>query len=370
MSEQPWYRFDNESDIPSPALVVYPNQVEENIRRVLQIAGGPARLRPHVKTHKMAEVIRLQMAAGINKFKVATIAEAEMVADCGATDVFLAFPQVGPNAERFARLVRGYPRCQFSTVVDDSFLVLHLSAAMAQADATVDVLVDIDNGMHRTGIEPGPQAFELYRSLVDRPGIKPGGLHVYDGQHRDQDINVRREKALAAWQPVAAFIAQLKASNFPVPRVVAGGTPSFPIHAKFEDRECSPGTCLFWDVSYRTKFPELNFEHGALLMARVVSKPGPTRLCFDLGYKSVSPDNPWPRVEFPEIPDATLVNHSEEHLAIETSHAGKYAVGDVVFAIPFHVCPTVALHRDAVVVRNRRAVEQWRVVARDRQLTY
>ncbi|MBL8829404.1 MAG: D-TA family PLP-dependent enzyme, partial [Planctomycetaceae bacterium] len=94
------------------------------------------------------------------------------------------------------------------------------------------------------------------------------------------------------------------------------------------------------------------------------------RLCLDLGYKSISPDNPWPRIEFPEIPDAQLVNHSEEHLAIETPLADQYAVGDVLFGIPFHICPTVALHREGVVVRNRRAVDRWRVVARDRQLTY
>jgi D-serine deaminase-like pyridoxal phosphate-dependent protein len=370
MADTSWYRFDNENDIPSPALIVYPDQVQENIRRMIAIAGGVTWLRPHVKTHKMAEVIKLQMAAGITKFKVATLAEAEMVASCGAPDVLLAFPQVGPNAARFTHLVKGFPNCHFSTVADDAFLLLHLSAEFATAGLRVEVLLDIDNGMHRTGIAPGPQAFELYRSMVDLPGVKPGGLHVYDGQHRDRDIEVRRANAQKAWIPVQQFIDQLHAANLPVPRIVAGGTPSFPIHSQYHDRECSPGTCTFWDVSYRTKFPELEFENGAMIMGRVISKPGDNRLCLDLGYKSIAPDNPWPRIEFPEIPDAQLVNHSEEHLAIETSHAAKYSVGDVVFGIPFHVCPTVALHRDGMVVRNRRAVERWRVIARDRQITY
>lgn len=365
-----WYRFDNESDVPSPALIVYPDQVQENVRRMIELAGGVTWLRPHVKTHKMAEVIRLQMAAGISKFKVATLAEAEMVAGCGAADVLLAFPQVGPNAERFARLVAAFPQTHFSTVADDAFLILHLSAAFARAGLRIEVLLDIDNGMHRTGIAPGDQAFELYRSLVDLPGVQPGGLHVYDGQMRDRDIEVRRANAQQAWLPVATFINRLHDANLPVPRIVAGGTPSFPIHSQYHDRECSPGTCVFWDVSYRTKFPELHFEHGALLMGRVISKPGDNRLCFDLGYKSVAPDNPWPRLEFLDIPDATLVNHSEEHLAIETSRASSFSVGDVAFAIPFHVCPTVALHREAVVIRNRRAVERWPVVARDRMITF
>ena len=370
MTEQPWYRFDNESDVPSPALVVYPAQVEENVRRMIRLAGGTERLRPHVKTHKMAEVIRLQMAAGIDKFKVATIAEAEMVASCGAADVLLAFPQVGPNAERLARLVKAFPQTHFSTIADDSFLLLHLSAAMAVAETTIEVLLDIDCGMHRSGIEPGPKALELYQMMTTLPGVRPGGLHVYDGHVRDREISERREHGEQSWVPVAKFIDQLHAAKLPVPRIVAGGTPSFPVHAIHGDRECSPGTCVFWDVSYRTKFPELKFENAAMLMGRVISKPGERRLCLDLGYKSISPDNPWPRLEFPEIPDAQLVNHSEEHLAIETDHAGEYSVGDVVFGIPFHVCPSVALHREAVVVRDRRAVERWRVVARDRMITY
>jgi D-serine deaminase-like pyridoxal phosphate-dependent protein len=361
---------ENIGEIPGPALLVYPDRIERNIQRMVAAAGGTENLRPHIKTHKMAEVVRLQMDAGINKFKCATIAEAEMIAGCGAADVLLAFPQVGPNAQRLARLASAFPQVRFSTIADDAGLVRALSAACSAAGVTVDVLLDIDNGMHRSGIEPGSAAMALYRLIADLPGIAPGGLHVYDGHVRDRDLATRAANAKAAFVPVEAMWRQLEADGLPVPRVVAGGTPSFPVHVERDDLETSPGTCVFWDINYGTKFPELDFAPAALVLARVISKPGANRLCIDLGYKSISPDNPYPRVELLDLPDVKLINHSEEHLAIETDRAGDFAVGDALYGVPYHICPTCALHREAVVVENGRAVARWKVVARDRKLTY
>ncbi len=365
-----WYQITNEDEIPSPSLLVYPDRVRENIRRMLARAGGPERVRPHVKTHKMPEIVHLQMEAGITKFKCATIAEAEMIAGCGAPDVLLAFPQVGPNAVRLARLIRAFPRTRFSTIADDAGLIRLLSEAAVAAGVKLEVLLDIDNGMHRSGIAPGEEALALYRQIVESPGLLPGGLHVYDGHVRDRELAARAENARVAFVPVEAFWRQLLANDWAVPRVVAGGTPSFPVHCQRPDLETSPGTFVFWDINYASKFPELDFQPAALIMGRVISKPGPHRLCLDLGYKSISPDNQYPRVELIELPDVKLVNHSEEHLAIETDRAGEFAVGQAVYGIPYHICPTVALHKEVFVIENGRAVGRWKVLARDRMLTY
>src|SRR2546425_12985936 len=127
-----WFHVGNAADIPSPALLIYPDRVRENIRRMIAIAGGVERLRPHMKTHKLAEVIRMQMEKGITKFKCATIAEAEMVASCGAADVLLAYQPVGPNVQRVLQLVKSFPGTKFSVIVDDAEAVRALSAA-AQA---------------------------------------------------------------------------------------------------------------------------------------------------------------------------------------------------------------------------------------------
>jgi D-serine deaminase-like pyridoxal phosphate-dependent protein len=113
----------------------------------------------------------------------------------------------------------------------------------------------------------------------------------------------------------------------------------------------------------------MDFLHAAVVLTRVISKPGKNRLCLDLGHKAIASESPQPRVEFLNLPGATPVMHSEEHLVMETERTDDYEVGDVIYGVPRHVCPTVALHEQAVVVRNGRASETWRVVARARALS-
>lgn len=367
---QPWYVIENHTEIPSPALLVYPDRVQRNIGRMIAAAGGTERLRPHVKTHKMSEVVRLKLDAGIRKFKAATIAEAEMCAAAGAPDVLVSFPQVGPNVDRLLRLTAAFPGVHFSVLADDEGNILQLSTAFAQAGRMIEVWLDIDVGQHRSGIAPDERAVELYRRLQELPGTTPGGLHVYDGHVREQSLSERIAKGEDSFSAVAALARRIHAAGIPMKRPICGGTPSFPVHALHEDRDCSPGTCVFFDISYATKFPDLQYEFAAVLMGRVVSKPGANRLCIDLGYKSVSPDNPTLRVQLLDIPDVTVLGQWEEHLTIETPAAANYSVGDVVYGVPNHVCPTVALHREAYTVRNGRADGTWQVIARDRRLTY
>src|SRR6266487_6066608 len=162
-SKDHWYEIANVEEIDSPALLVYPERAEENIRRMIAMVGDMRRLRPHMKTHKLPEIIRMQLAHGITKFKCATIAEAEMTADCGAADVLLAHQPIGPKVQRFIQLLKKFPQTKFSTIADDAGVIRALSSACAPAKATVEVLLDLDCGMHRTGIAPGAKAVELYQ---------------------------------------------------------------------------------------------------------------------------------------------------------------------------------------------------------------
>jgi D-threonine aldolase len=364
-----WYEVGNVDDVPSPALLIYADRVEENVRRMISIIGDVNRLRPHIKTHKMPELVRLHLERGITKFKCATIAEAEMAAAQGAEDVLLAYQPVGPNIDRFMDLVAHFSSVRFSCVTDNTETIRALSNAAEHAGATVEVLLDLDIGQHRTGVEPGPQAFELYRLVAASPSLKAGGLHAYDGHISDSDVEKRKAACETAFAPVEVLRRKLERENLPVPRVVTCGTPTFPMHARRENVECSPGTCVLWDAGYARKLPDLDFLPAAVLLTRVVSKPTATRLCLDLGHKAVASEMPHPRVVFFDLNDSTPVIHSEEHLVIETPQAGSFAVGDCFYGIPWHVCPTVALHSEAVVVRNARAEEKWKVAARVRTLT-
>src|SRR4051812_7983487 len=207
--EVSWYAVSNADDVPSPALLVYPDRVEENIRRMIRGAGGVQRLRPHMKTSKLPEVIRMQMDQGITKFKCATVAEAEMVAGCQAPDVLLAYQPVGPNVTRLIEPVRRFPATTFSALADDEQTIRALSKAAAAAATTLNLYIDLDVGMHRTGVAPGAHAVELYRLIATLPGLHAAGLHAYDGHIHDSDLVARTRACDAAFAPVDAMRKEL-----------------------------------------------------------------------------------------------------------------------------------------------------------------
>jgi D-serine deaminase-like pyridoxal phosphate-dependent protein len=368
----PLYAIDDTSKVFSPALIFYKDLIRRNLARAVEIAGSPTRLRPHVKTHKTREITRMELEAGITKHKVATIAEAEMVAGCGATDVLLAYPIVGPNCGRLARLVAAFPGCRFSVTADHPAALEALSRALGAAGQTIDVLLDLDLGQHRTGIAPGAEAAELYRLLARLPGLRPGGLHVYDGHNHQENFAERQAAALSQFEPVLKLRAALEKEGLPVPRLVAGGTPTFPVYARLDlpGLELSPGTLVLHDHGYGTRFADMTgFTPAALLLTRVISRPTPTRVTFDLGYKAVASDPPaGKRLVLLGVPDYQAVLQNEEHLVIETPAAERFGPGAEVLAIPTHICPTCALHRQAYVVEGGRVTGTWDIVARDRIL--
>jgi D-serine deaminase-like pyridoxal phosphate-dependent protein len=364
-----WYRLTNEAQIPSPALLLYRDRIDENIQRMLSIAGKPKRLRPHVKTHKLPQLVQAQIAAGITKFKCATIAEAEMTAAAGAHEVTLALQPIGPAVDRLFAVMRKFPAVRFSTIVDSEEAITALGKTAKQSNLTLDVFLDLDCGMHRTGVAPGAEAVRLYRRISQSTGLSPAGLHAYDGHLHEADLHLRAQQCESAFASVVDLRDELTNAGMTVPVLIAGGSPTFAIHAAHPHRELSPGTTVLWDFGYGDKFPELGFLPAALLLTRVISKPAQDRLCLDLGHKAVAAENPHPRVRFLELPDAEAVMHSEEHLVIETPHASKFAIGQALHGIPRHVCPTVALHSEAWIVEDGRATEQWPIAARARRLT-
>ena len=127
MNNQKWYEINDAENIISPALLVYPDRIKKNIQTMIEIAGGTAFLRPHIKTHKIAEIIEMQLKYGITKFKCATIAEAELLAKCGAHDILLAMQPVGIHINRFFELVSKFPNSEFSTIVDSEKIIQEIS---------------------------------------------------------------------------------------------------------------------------------------------------------------------------------------------------------------------------------------------------
>lgn len=357
----PRYAIDDISTIYSPALLFYKDLIRQNIARTVEIAGGPDRLRPHVKTHKTREIVRMALDAGILKHKCATIAEAEMLAGCGVADVLLAYNPVGPNCGRVARLARAYPGCRFAVTADHAAAVEALSKALVAEKQNVDVLLDLDVGQHRTGVAPGPAAAELYEFIGRLPGLRPGGLHIYDGHNHQENFGERRSAAQLVLDPVLSLRETLEKQGLPVPRVVLGGTPTFPVYSELDmpGLELSPGTCFLHDQGYSDRFTDLSgFTLAALLLTRVVSRPTATRITLDLGTKAVASDPPaCKRCVLLDVPDYVPVLQNEEHLVVETPAADRFKPGDALLAVPTHVCPTCTAHQQAYVIEGGRLTE-------------
>lgn len=368
----PCYAIADMSEMLSPSLVIFRDLVEQNLIEMIRVAGGVDRLRPHCKTHKMREIARMQLDAGVARHKCATIAEAEMLALAGAKDILLAYNPVGPNIRRIVRFLQKFPDVKLMVTADHPEAIAELGQQISAAGTRLEVLLDLNTGQNRTGVQPGPQAVELYQQIATTQGLIASGLHLYDGQNHQREPEVRRAAVLACWKATARLRDALVEQRLPVPRIVAGGTGSFPMYAAIDDPaiELSPGTLIFHDANYRATYADLHFTPAALLLTRVVSRPATDRVTFDLGYKAVASDPPaGRRLVFPNLPDAEMVLQNEEHLVVQTSRAAEFRPGDPLLAIPSHVCPTCALHRSAYLVWDGRLQAEWEVVARDRMLT-
>ncbi len=363
------FLIENIAEIDSPALVIFKEQVEQNIAHAVRMVGDVSRLRPHVKTHKSADVTRLMLAAGITKFKCATIAEAEMLGQCGAPDVLLAYQPVGPKVQRFVAVIKAYPNTQFSCLTDNLSAAQNLAAVFAENGLVVPVYIDLNIGQNRTGIAP-VQAVDLYIACSKLNGINPIGLQAYDGHIRDADLSVKTALCDEAFKAVEQVAQQIMAAGFNAPIIVAGGSPTFSIHAKRSGVECSPGTFVYWDKGYTDLCQEQPFKPAAWLVTRVISLPDATKICLDLGHKSVAAENEiGKRIYFPDAPDLIPIGQSEEHLVMEAGANHGFRVGDVLIGIPYHICPTVALYERAIIVENGIANGEWKTTSRDRRIT-
>lgn len=365
--QEKWYEVENAHEIDSPALLAYPDRIQHNIATAISMVGDTHRLRPHVKTHKASAITRLQLAAGIGKYKCATLAEADMLGRCGAPDVLIAYPLFGPRLQTFFQLIEKYPSTHFSALTDAQYGAQLLSESAVSRGVVVDMYLDLDIGMGRTGVPIGVPAETLYTYCQSLPGIHIRGLHAYDGQVREPDAEILRQQCYDNFQPLSAFVGELERQGFPVPEIIIGGSPSFSVYAEKNDVQCSPGTFILWDYGYATDCPDQDFQTAAVLLTRVISLPTPETICVDLGHKAIGAENPIDkRVYFLNAPSLKPLRQSEEHLVLQAAKGHGFQLGDILYGIPYHICPTVNLYDAYHVVANGRVTETWDIDARQR----
>lgn len=377
---QPWYEIQDIATIDSPCLVVYPERVKQNIATAIRMVGDVKRLRPHIKTHKTKEGIALMQAAGIHQFKCATIAEAELLGMCKATDVLLAYQPQGPKLQRLMNLIKAYPLTRYSCLVDHIPAAEEMSVAAKAHSIVLHIYIDLNVGMNRTGIAPGKQAMALAEFCQQKKSLALIGLHAYDGHLRNPNYTQRTKDCNQAFAPVQEMQHQLQTiTNQPI-QLILGGSPTFPIHCLRSNSQLptpnslltfSPGTFIYWDAGYQKLFPEQEFQPAALVIARVLSLPAADKICIDLGHKSVAAENPIDqRVFFLNAPELKAVSQSEEHLVVEAPVGHGYQPGMVLYGLPIHICPTCALYERALTIEQGRVTGAWRALARDRTILH
>ena len=365
MMSESWYEIKSIDQLDSPALVVFPDRVKHNIQLAVSMIGDVDRLRPHIKTNKSPDATRLMLDAGISKFKCATIAEAEMLAQCNAPDVLLAYQPLGPKLERFISLIKTYPATKFSCLTDNIRAADEQSSAFKKNSLMVPVYFDLNVGMNRTGISPGKEAIDLYQHCQSLKGIEVAGLHAYDGHIRDIDFETKKQKCDEVFGRVEKLNEKLQ-----LPAIIMGGSPAFSVHCKRKNIECSPGTFVYWDKGYSDLCPEQRFLPAIVLVTRIISLPSPGKICTDLGHKSVAAENEiTKRVFFLNADGLKPVGQSEEHLVLETNEKHSFDVGDIFYGLPYHVCPTVALYERVITIENGDVTGEWRTIARDRKIS-
>lgn len=368
--ESTWYQINHPEKIDSPSLLLFTERIKQNIQTAINMVGDVNRLRPHVKTNKSADATQLMLKAGITKFKCATIAETEMLGMIKAPDVLLAYQPTGPKLKRFVELIKKYPATNYSCLIDNTITAKEQSAIFELENLQVPVYIDLNVGMNRTGIESGNKAFELYQFCTTLKGIRIAGLHAYDGHLHQPNFADRESECNEIFEKVEKLKEKITNAGLPEPKIIAGGSPSFPIHAKRKNIECSPGTFIYWDKGYSDLCPEQSFLPAAVLLTRVISFPSPDRMCLDLGHKSVGSENELSkRVYFLNAPHLKPITQSEEHLVVKVPLDHSFKPGDVLYGLPFHVCPTVALYERTITIENKEITGEWKTIARDRKIS-
>jgi D-serine deaminase-like pyridoxal phosphate-dependent protein len=357
---------DLPDDIPTPAAVVDRAALRANVT-AMQDAMDRAgvRLRPHAKTHKCVEIARLQLDAGAHGLTVGTLGEAEVFAVAGVDDVFVAYP-VYADAARAARLRELHERVRLAVGVDTEAGVTVLAQAMRGATEPLDVLIEIDSGGHRCGVRPD-DAVPLARH-VEASGLRLRGVYTHGG-HGYRGPDARPDAARDELDTLARAHDALDAAGFPIDVLSAGSTPTVELSARAPVTEQRPGTYVLNDAQQVALGAVPPTAVAFFVVTTVVSDAVPGQVIVDAGAKAV------PRDTHPLLPGFGWLAGTDLHLRTTNDYHGfvdvpestpRPRVGDRVVVVPTHVCPTVNLHDELVVVEAGRVVDTWRVAARGR----
>jgi D-serine deaminase-like pyridoxal phosphate-dependent protein len=375
LSEFAWdegYRLAAVDNVLTPALVVYPEMMASNIARTLHLLDGDAnRWRVHIKTAKLDYTLRMLVEHGVWNFKCATTLELLAACHSGARDVLFAYPAVGANARRGREIADAFPEVCISVLAESEEQVRQWRGSR------VGVFVDINPGMNRTGIEQG-RTDEVVRLVyaVGGAGLEFRGLHYYDGHYGALDERERTAAAHAGYDRLLKVVSEIEHAGVKVSEVVTAGTPTLPSSLGYQGfrgsgflHRVSPGTVVYNDATSLAQLPrEYGYRPAVLVLTRVVSRPRAGVITCDAGHKAVSADAGVPTCLVVGHAELAALGPSEEHLPMTVAGGGAGPrVGEALYLLPRHVCPTVNNFDCALLAREGRIASVAKVTSRGRE---
>lgn len=352
----------HQRELDTPALLVDLEVLDRNIARMAaMLEGGDCALRPHFKAHRTPAIMRRQLAAGGIGVTCAKLAEAEHLADLGMDGFFIANEVVGEP--KWARLARLAERAEVIVGVDHPETARGIARHARAVGTTVGVLVDLNVGLDRCGIAPGPAAHALARQVAEEPGLSLRGVMAYEGHVIGLSETEKEVACRASVGQLVETAAALRQEGLPVEIVSAGGTGSFTITSRIPGvTELQCGTYAVMDLLFR-EVARAPFDYAVTVLATVISRPVPERAVTDAGKKSLHASFGWARPI--DLPGATLTNlHSEHGLLALEGEARDLALGATVEFIPYYVEGTINLHDRMYVIQNDHVVDVWEVSGR------
>lgn len=357
----------------TPVLVLDVDALDRNIARMAALAASHGvALRPHAKTHKSVAIARRQIDAGAVGQCCAKIGEAEVLADGGIAGLLITSPVAAPKAvERLADLARRSP--DLMATVDDDAVANRIARALEAIGATLDVIIDVDPGIRRTGVASAEAAVALAQTIAGLPQLRLRGVQFYCGAQQHIEAYAERRTAIEERTTyLQGVIAALAGAGF-APEIVTGsGTGSHVIDLELGVfTELQAGSYVFMDRQYLdcdlVDAPAAPFEPALLVDARVVSANHAALVTIDAGFKSLSTDGGPASVHRGAAATTHFAFMGDEHAALIGPGIGdRLSAGDPVSLIVPHCDPTVNLYDFYHVVSGETLVDLWPVDARGR----
>lgn len=355
----------------TPELVIDRAALRGNIDRMAAIASkAGVALRPHSKTHKMPQVAHMQIEAGAAGLMVAKLGEAEILVEAGFDDILVGYPILGTG--KLDRLARLAERATVTVSLDSPMVAEGISRVASDHGVTVRILLEVETGMRRIGVQPGEAAVEAAKSIAELPGVEFAGLLTIEGHaYMAPTVAEGRELTLEACSTLAETAALIREAGIPVQTISAGSSYTAAFAAEHpEVTEIRPGTYVFNDRTQVAHEAVDSDDLAAFVVATVVSQPAADYAVLDAGTKALTSDQMI-------VPDAApsfgtlygregwdLVRASEEHSVVSIPAGESIAIGDRVAIVPNHVCPAINLFETATIVESGSVVDRWQVAAR------